>query len=178
MSLVVFDLETSGLSITKDTPIQICAKAFSPDFKETDCLLYYVYRKEPLAPIITEITGITLEKLQAEGIPPLIAVERWQKFLRKHYPVHLAGYNATAFDYPMIMNWVDGLTAGKFKFPPVHQVTDVMHMVGKYFKTTKWLKLRTAAERLNIAFEAASLHDAKADVTLTADVWKKVWTSR
>lgn len=171
---VFFDLETTGLSISKDEPIQLCAIAFNRNMEFLDKLFYYVYREEPIPEEAVKIHGITNKILVEKGIPVTQAVSQWQNFLRKHAPVHLLGYNVLSFDYPMLMNWVDRHDDQRFKFPPICQITDVLHMVRIPLKTNKWPKLAAAATQLGIQFEQATLHDAEADVRLTAEIWKKI----
>lgn len=174
---IVFDLETTGLNITTDIPIQICAIAYDNNYRELDVLEFYIKPHDEgfqLPEIITRITGITTDILVHQGIPTISAVTRWQHFLRKHYPVHLYGYNCLSFDYPMIMNWVNKYCGDRFKFPPIHEVTDIMHKASSALQTTRWLKLSDCATKLGVPYDAAKLHEAKADVRLTTGVWRKV----
>ena len=178
MKYVCFDFETTGVDPIDDTPIQICAIAYDSKFQEIDRMKYYVWNGVPLKPIITQITGITTEFLKEHGITPEAGTKRWQKFIWDHYPACLVGYNIITFDYPMSVNWLRNNSKEKFKYPPIHEMKDVLRAASRHFGTKKWPKLKDAATRLGLTFEEGKLHDAEADVQLTMDVWTTILTKQ
>ena len=174
MYQIFFDLETTGLDITKESPIQIGAIACDEEFKVLDSFNHYVKTNKPLDPFIVNLTGITDEKLAKEGLAPKVVAEKWNNFIWKYQPCSLIGYNSISYDYPLLCNWLYRHVTGNFKLPPVHMLEDYMRNASVYFKTKKWLKLSATAERLGIDFEKGSLHGALADATLTKEIAKKL----
>ena len=67
--LVVFDTETTGIEFGRDEIIELGAAAFSAE-GETDCmdLLLRLSPGRTLPPFITQLTGITEEQLEQEGV--------------------------------------------------------------------------------------------------------------
>ncbi len=96
--LLVFDFETSGLNpegvtkdgiaVTPDVPIQLSAQKYRFEVKDDKIKLELVeefdkYFKigRKLDPKVTELTGITDEKLETEGLPEEEVFKLWQKFV-------------------------------------------------------------------------------------------------
>ena len=67
--IVVFDTETTGIEFGRDEIIELGAAAFSAE-GETDCmdLLLRLSPGRTLPPFITQLTGITEEQLEQEGV--------------------------------------------------------------------------------------------------------------
>lgn len=125
--IVVFDFETNGLDASKCQPIEIAARALSPDgtHEEFSCL---VSCPEPLPAKIIEITSITDEMLKAEGRPYIDAMGELADFILKGsgQEPYLVGHNWIRFDvnflrrgfdllarpFPVMRGWD---TAGQFK---------------------------------------------------------------
>ena len=95
--LCVFDLETTGLQITKDRIVQIAAVKIHPDGKQEE--LNLVVNPEMTIPQeIIEIHGITNETaMKAPTFGPL--AEEIKSFFGDS---DLAGYNSNKFDIPIL----------------------------------------------------------------------------
>ena len=171
MYFMAMDIETTGLDIYKDQPIQLAHSVHDEAGTLVDEGVMYINPEKPLPEIITEITGITDDILKEKGLSNISAISRWQRFVWDYQPCTLIGYNLINFDFPMIQNWINNFCNDRFKFPPIHQIYDVMHMVSDHFKTRKWIKLADAGKRLGIKFDADSLHDALTDIKLTKQVY-------
>jgi DNA polymerase-3 subunit epsilon len=95
--LAVFDLETTGINITKDRIVEIAIIRIDPDGTETS----YCKRVNPGMPIPSEITaiiGITNEDVKNEPRFEEIASEVVD-FIGN---ADLAGYNSNKFDIPVL----------------------------------------------------------------------------
>lgn len=96
--LIVFDFETSGLNpegvtkdgepVTPDVPIQLSAQKYRFELNDNKVKLELVeefdkYFKigRKLNPVVVELTGITDEKLETEGLPEEEVFKLWQKFV-------------------------------------------------------------------------------------------------
>ena len=173
MNYVTMDIETTGLDIYEDEPIQMAYTVHG----EKDQLLhensFYLYIDRDLPAIITKITGITQETLQSEGIHVSKALLLWKNLIKKYQPVALVGYNIINFDFPMVQNWINANSIEKFKFPPICCIDDVMITLASRRKS-KWLKLAKAGEVMGVEFDPNALHDALADVHLTWEIYKKL----
>lgn len=173
MNYVVLDVETTGLDITKDSPIQIAWEIHNEQYKLLEQKSIYI-KTYGLNPKITEIIGITPEILLEKGISPRDAANVYHSLLWRYYPVVLIGYNVVNFDFPLIQNWLVRQIPGRFKHPPSLGLQDVMFMCCVAFKDKKWPKLAAAGKRLKIKFNPEALHDARADVKLTWEIFKKL----
>lgn len=139
-TIILFDLETSGLDSRKHEIIQIAAAAYSISRGElidefATNVAFDVKRAEPRA---LEVNGY--DPARWEGAPTCFeALDRWSRWLRPHcairkfserarreYYVALgAGYNAVKFDYPWIMQKSKDL--GLF-IPLDPKILDVMQL--------------------------------------------------
>lgn len=93
--LVVFDTETTGIEFGRDEIIELGAAAFSAE-GETDCmdLLLRLSPGRTLPPFITQLTGITEEQLEQEGVEKADACEAFCNLLGGGERTLLAAYNA------------------------------------------------------------------------------------
>jgi len=177
MHYITIDIETTGLDVTKESPIQMAMLVTDERFRVKEEICFYI-KQHRLNPKITEITGITLERLLSEGIPMSQAANNYHSIIWRYHPVILIGYNILNFDFPMIQNWLVRNIPGRFKHPPLLAVEDVMFYCCQFFGQKKWPKLADAGRKLSIEFAPEDLHDAMADVRLTWEVWKKIRVER
>jgi len=173
MNFIVLDIETTGLDITRDNPIQIAWEVYNEKYKRLEQSSIYI-KTNYLHPKITEITKITIELLREKGITPQAAANVYHSLLWKYYPAVLVGYNIVNFDFPMIQNWLVRNIPGRFKHPPSLGIQDVMFMCCVTFNTRKWIKLVDAGKRFKIKFNSRALHNAGVDVNLTWKIFEKL----
>lgn len=177
---ITFDIETTGLDLLKDIPIQVGAVVHQVGRKTGDRetalaeVLWHTVAPHPLPAIITKITGLTNKILQEKGYTPSLSAKKWHELVWKYQPAILIGYNLINFDFPMLSNFLSTYTPGRFKHPPVFQILDVMHMASVYFHTRKWIKLSECAKRLGIPFDKELLHTALEDAILTQKCYVKM----
>ena len=171
---ITIDVETTGLSLITDVPIQVAFQARSAKGDLRSEGMWYHKIDKPLPKIITEITAITDKTLNEEGVSLLEGTKKYNQLIWGNQPAVLLGYNIINFDQPIIQNWLYNYrqVGNKFPFPPVMQIIDVMQLCSIYFKTKKWLKQSEAARRLGLDFDPKKLHDASYDIDLC---WRIFW---
>ena len=167
---IIIDIETTGLDKLKDTPIQIAWSVLKKR-KSVEAGSFYINPDILLPKIITSITSITQETLTARGYRNGPATRKYMDLIWQFQPCTLVGHNLISFDYPILHNWMERFYTGKFKQPPVVKLVDTMHLASIKWKTKKWLKLEECGKRLDILFNKEQLHDARADVALTREVY-------
>ena len=93
--VVVFDTETTGIEFGDDRIIELGAVSLENGV-ETDCMDLFVRLPEgrSIPPFITELTGITDEKLLSEGVDQGEAVEAFCRLLEGAERPLLVAYNA------------------------------------------------------------------------------------
>lgn len=95
--MVIFDLETTGLDISKDSIIQISYIKVTPDGKE-DRQNYFVNPGKPIPPIVQELTHITDDMVKdAPSFKELAP-----KFAEEFKGCDFAGYNSNGYDVPLL----------------------------------------------------------------------------
>ena len=171
MYRVIIDIETTGLDILRDTPIQIAAIVLNDSLNEVSDFSFFVNPFKRISQKVESITGITNEELLKHGYIDSVATKRYMDFIWKWQPCTLVGHNLISFDFPMLTNWLQTYFQGKFKQPPIASLVDTMHLASIKFKTRKWLKLEDCGKRLDIIFNKEQLHNAIADVRLTKAVY-------
>jgi len=181
--LVFIDLETGGLSPSRNPIIQLAAIAVNSALEPVEAIELKIQFRE------SQATKQSLRKNHysrglwaKEGVPPLEAARRLAVFL-SCYPGHtaispsgapysiaqLVAHNA-AFDGPFLQSWYQRL--GVF-LPARYQMLCTLQRAQWYFtehpKETapSSLKLATLCEYFRVPFHAANAHEALGDVTAT-----------
>lgn len=102
-SFVAYDLETTGLG-NRDKIIQFAGIRYSiPDFKEIDSLNVYFKLDDILPEKIVELTGITDEILDTQGLDHDTAFAKVASFLREDDLI--IGHNIESFDNRFMQNF-------------------------------------------------------------------------
>jgi len=97
--LIVLDLETTGLSITKDKIIQIALYKLYKDGREPELKKRYINPERPIPAEVVEITGITDEMVKEEK--PFSAYAKGiMQFIGDS---DIVTFNGNRFDIPMLM---------------------------------------------------------------------------
>ena len=93
--IVVFDTETTGLDFARDEIIELGAVSLTTAGEEDciDCLLHLSPGRK-LPPFITDLTGITPEQLEREGVDKAVACDGFCRLLRGAERPLLVAYNA------------------------------------------------------------------------------------
>ena len=157
--LVFFDLETTGVSLTKDKIIELCAIKIMPD-KSRSMLLQRFYPEMPIPPSATEIHGITDDMVKNE---PTFR-EKAKEVAAFFSGSDLAGYNIAKFDIPLLVE--EFLRAGLDENP--FEKVKVIDSLSIYFK--KEPRNLAASLKFYANEEIINAHSAEADVEATIKV--------
>lgn len=164
--IVVFDLETTGLSRVNDRIIEIAAIRYTIDkaynMHEEDVLHYFINPEMQLNPAITELTGITDEQLASAPTEAEI-FDEIQDFFEC---MTVGGYNIDTFDVPFMENLYGRM--GTF-FTPNGSVDGIKLARDRLVKDRDVVdyKLISVADFFGIHFEA---HSAIEDARTTGKV--------
>ncbi len=160
---IVCDVETTGFSPVKNEIIQFCGVRYNgPNPEEELCV--YIKQLEPLPDKIVEITGITDEYLNANGVDPLEAYRQIMEFCAGCYI--FVGHNITHFDWPFLT--VFCRKHGNGGEVQALQLIDTM-LIGKSLCGGRWPKLSILCNLLRIDFDEQKAHNATYDVIKTAE---------
>lgn len=159
--LCVFDLETTGLQITKDRIVQIAAVKIHPDGKQEELNLL-VNPEMTIPQEIIEIHGITNETAMKAPTFGQLA-EKIKSFFGDS---DLAGYNSNKFDIPILAE--EFLRAGvEFNFSQ-RSFIDVQNIFHKMEQRTL-----VAAYKFYCQKNLENAHDAMFDTIATWEVLEK-----
>ena len=93
--IVVFDTETTGIAFGRDEIIELGATVLSAEGEEDSLdLLIRLSPGRTLPPFITNLTGITAEQLEREGVEKAAACAAFCALLDGEARILLAAYNA------------------------------------------------------------------------------------
>lgn len=168
-SFVVFDTETTGLSPVDCDIIEFSAikcKMHDGGYTVEDELDIYINVGYPIPEAVVEITGITDEKLEKDGVSPFDAAKIIHKFIGDN--AILAGYNSVSFDEKFMSKLFAQELGEDFAYS-MH--LDVLKMAR--LKTPKPHKLIDMCEKFSLT-ENYKFHTAIEDVKATADVMMRL----
>lgn len=176
-SIVVFDLETSGLSSDKNQILEIACCPIDLELnnlKEYESGIIKPYDSREINDGALNANGITIQQInngreQKEAFQELC--EYLSKLSSGRNKVHLAGHNIKKFDIPFLQNWFDLNKTDISKFIDLSFSIDTM-----WFARLKWLesanyKLGTCCENCNIELNDAhrAIFDTRANRDLVKD---------
>ena len=156
--LIFFDIESTGVSSSKDRIIELCAIKIHPD-KDRTMLLQRFYPEMPIPPDATAIHGITDEMVKNE---PTFR-EKAREVAAFFAESDLAGYNIAKFDIPMLVE--EFLRAG---IEQTFEKVKVIDALSIYFKREP--RNLAAALKFYANEELQNAHSAEADVEATIKV--------
>ncbi|MFC1526038.1 PolC-type DNA polymerase III [Candidatus Latescibacterota bacterium] len=161
--LVVFDLETTGLSPSADDIIQIAAtRVRGGQLVEGDGFFSYVKPSGPIPPFITSYTGVTDDDVRE-------APREWEvlsAFAQYSRDAVLVAHNGHSFD----MNFLRSACAQNVQPSREVEYVDSMHLSWAVWGRQRGSRhgLDAVASRLQVVPPTARRHDARGDVELTA----------
>lgn len=160
-SLVVFDLETTGLYPGDDEIIQIAAlRLVDGNIRRDECFFSYVNPGRPIDPFITDYTGIS--DRDVAGAPgPREAVSAFAGFCGSSL---LVAHNGHAFDIPFLHR---ASTRGRRGLRTISYI-DSMHMSWQVWGRGRGIShsLDNVVSRLQVPNGDVRRHDARGDVLL------------
>jgi DNA polymerase III subunit epsilon len=180
--LIFIDTETTGINREESGIWQIggiieCGKRKEEFLFECD-----IFTHNDFDPIVTEVTGITLEKLSALPDPADIHVQ-FVKLLDKYVDrfdkkdkFTAINYGAS-FDEDMLVKWFKSNDDDYFHSWFWHPWTCVMNMAALSLQDERPqlrnFKMETVAEYLGIKFDSNKLHNALYDAQIAREIYLK-----
>jgi DNA polymerase-3 subunit epsilon len=158
--LIVFDLETTGISISTDRIIEMCTIKVFPDGKEE----IKTQRFNPEMPIPPQSTAIHGIKDEDVAHAPKFS-EKAKEIAEYLKGCDFAGFNSNKFDFPMLVE--EFLRAGIDFDTENRKFIDVQRI----FHTMEQRNL-VAAYKFYCNKELTNAHSAEADTTATLEVLK------
>jgi DNA polymerase III epsilon subunit family exonuclease len=161
--MVVFDLETTGLSSRNDDIIQIAAmRIIDGEIQTNDFFSSYVKPSRPISPFISSYTGITNNDVRNAPLPKEIFPE-FSGFCKDSL---LVAHNGLRFDIPFVLRTCEryGIKTRDSHF------IDSIHLSWNLWgrKSVSSHNLDSVIERLRLSRHGFKRHDARGDVSLTA----------
>lgn len=166
--ILLFDLETTGLDSYKNEIIEfgaILLEKQGKDFQEIKRVDLLIQNKEPIPEIITELTHITQEMIDENGVTKAQAYSEIMDLLEGD-PL-LIGYNVN-FDLNFLHRFI-------CLFEPDYQLkNDVLDVIALYrdFNGFPW-KLKNAIAKYGV--ETKNTHRACDDILATYEVMLKMF---
>jgi len=155
-----FDLETTGINITKDRIVEISILKIYPNGNQ-ESKTWLVNPTIPIPKEATEIHGITQEKVANEPTFKELAPQVYEMIK----DADLAGYNSDRFDIPLL---VEELLRSKVNFDMKNRVSvDVQTIFHKKEERTLG-----AAYKFYCKKTLENAHSAQADVKATYEILK------
>jgi DNA polymerase III epsilon subunit family exonuclease len=168
-NMVVFDLETTGLSPANDEIIQIAAlRMIQGQIIEEDFFFSYVKPERPIPSFITSYTGVT-ERDVAKAPPPKRALSDFSVYCKDSL---LVAHNGARFDVPFVMRACE---KNSMKTRETHSI-DSMHLSWDLWGRAKGVShsLDNVIARLGVSQCDIRRHDARGDVLVTARCIQKM----
>jgi len=175
MIICFYDLETTGFSKEHNDIIEIAGAIWDSQKDQIlDTFTEYIKPVGKIPPIITQLTGISMDKVKdCDNIWNILP--QFYEFMMSYKVEKMVGYNNAVFDYPFILAQMNRYKLSeKFNFPQYEQV-DVLKIV-RGLKKKKLIELSdckqsTVATHFNIIYDA---HDAINDTLALVRIYKEI----
>jgi DNA polymerase-3 subunit epsilon len=170
MELIIFDLETTGLSPYSEEIIQIAAvKMKSGRILEEESFATFVNPGRRISSFITNYTGISNEDVR-NAPSPMEALAAFSQFAGQSM---LIAHNGKRFDLPFIRESCarHGLGTREVGF------VDSMAFSRKLWGGRGGHGLDAVVNRLQLRANGQRRHDARGDVAILAEAVKRMWSA-
>jgi DNA polymerase-3 subunit epsilon len=174
-SFIVFDTETNGVDPTTSSLLAIAAKKFIFDdlliIQEIDSFQRFYYPIEPYNSKAIKVNGLTEERIK------LLRTERYPKYFRDdnsfiHWCRDIENYVGHNIQFDL--KFVSSLSSKKIFDTMLSNVDIIKCEWNEKTNSWKWPTLGEAAKYYNIPFKNEDAHDAMFDVSITAEIFKKM----
>ncbi|NJB86245.1 DNA polymerase-3 subunit epsilon [Lewinella marina] len=159
--LIFFDLEATGLNLTRDRIVQIALIKLFADGRPTEELEMKINPTVPVSAEATAIHGLTNADLQDAPTFAEVA-DRLYTFIGD---ADLGGYNSNRYDVPLLQE--EFYRAGYFLDTSSRRLIDAQHIFYQMEPRTLGAALKFYAGK-----EMTDAHDALADVRATVEVFR------
>lgn len=169
MNLVVFDIETTGLSPTRDSIIQIAAlKLHIGSWEQSEMFATLMRPPHQLPSYITRLTSITNEQVKAAP-SPVEALVRFSRFVGED--TTLVAHYGPRFDMPFVR---ESCVRHGISTRQAHCI-DSRDLSKQIWGGRGGHDLDTIASRLQLNTSGIQRHDARGDVKLLAEAFRQMW---
>lgn len=159
---IIFDFETTGLVADRHEIIEIGAIKVNRDGAEHTTFQSFVKPKKKIPKKITEITGITQEMVNAEGVAISEILPQFLEFIGDH---HLVAYNIS-FDLAFLKSEMQRLDINT---PLKNSTACALNMARRAWPGRKSYKLTDVAKDGNLSVDDA--HRALSDCRRTLTIY-------
>lgn len=191
--IVCFDFETDGLSFTENRPIELAAKSIELDGSSKEISLLIKSRK-PLSKTIVDLTGITDEELESNGIEYEDAMSQLCDFMElsknTESDTYITGHNMLKFDIKFLEQFTEPKsiklnkprqrwdTAGYYKAKKLNLAMIDGESIPDYHLRALFTRAKGLYFKLAICCEESGVklsnaHRAMGDVEATLELFKK-----
>lgn len=160
---VVFDFETTGLSMRYDDIIEFGAVRIEKGI-EVDRKNIYVNIHRPLPKKIKDLTGISDETLKRKGVEIREAMEMIRDFIKD---ACLVSHNID-FDYGFLNETCRKLSLPYFTNPAI----DTLALSRYLYPDAKNHRLGTLCNRMQVEYDEEQAHSADYDASVLNEVWQ------
>lgn len=170
MNLIIFDLETTGLSPSQHEIIQIAAvKVRAGHWEDEERFDTFVQPRQRISGFISGLTGIKQAHV-AEAPSPRDALMSFSRFIGAEGAMLIA-HNGPGFDMRFIAE-----NCTRYGLP----VRETQNLDSRAFSRKIWggrsgHGLDPILERLGLSTEGVRRHDARGDVHLLTQAVRKMW---
>lgn len=183
MNYIIFDLEWNRYARAvkgkcPDEVIQIGAVKYDDALEYAgsfNCMIKpSLYRK--MEPTVEKMTGLTIDKLEKEGVPFQTAFREFKKFMGKQFVLMSWGMqdasvlrsNCRYYNPGASVEWLA-------RFADLQRYASDILAEGE---GQRQIGLKIAADRFPIPYEEESLHDALVDATISGEVFERIFDKK
>lgn len=160
----MLDLETSGVSPLRDRVIEVCGVRLGPDYGVEAQYHSLVRFEGELSSVVTRITGITKEDLEAKGRPAEEVFREFREFIADRV---LVGHNIDGFDLPFLR-----AEMGRLGTDILNETFDTLKASRRLFRFYSY-GLEMLAKHLGIWYDGR-MHNARTDVAVTVELFRRL----
>lgn len=153
MKIIFFDLETTGLSSTTETILEIAAVVVDEKFNIVDTYQSFINPGKPISFLISNLTKITNDTVK-NAKTEFIVLNEFMNWVKKHNPDTVAGHNIKRFD----LKWIETKT-NKYQIKNNLEldIIDTLEYANKLFKDGVLLDYKAVTEKGRTSFKLEHL---------------------
>lgn len=153
MKIVFFDIETTGLSSTTESILEIAAVVIDDQFNTIDTYQSFINPGKKIPYFITNLTGIsdaTVKGARAE----YVVLQDFMNWVAAHNPDKVAGHNIKRFD----LRWMEG-KCNKYSISNALnlEVIDTLEYSTKLHKDGALVNYKAVTEKGRVSFKLEHL---------------------
>lgn len=159
MKIIFFDLETTGLSSTTESILEIAAVVIDENYNAIDTYQSFINPGKPVPYMITQLTSIDNSMVKNARSENVVLTD-FMNWVKKYEPEVVGGHNIKRFD----LKWIEVKT-NKYgienQFSPL-EIVDTLEYSSKLYKNgvmTNYFTKERATAKGNVSFKLEHLVD-------------------